>query len=122
MHPGSRLLDASVLVMPLVKFAGPTDPRFLSTLDRIGAELTSDSLVYRYAITGHDGLDGGEGHLPAGLHPPGPDQRRGQPGPRAGPPLTVNRARPAARALTPAVRGPAPAGRHKFYATNRPAG
>jgi GH15 family glucan-1,4-alpha-glucosidase len=61
MHPGSRLLDASVLVMPLVKFAGPTDPRFLSTLDRIGAELTSDSLVYRYAITGHDGLDGGEG-------------------------------------------------------------
>jgi GH15 family glucan-1,4-alpha-glucosidase len=61
MHPGSRLLDASVLVMPLVKFAGPTDPRFLSTLDRIGGELTSDSLVYRYAITGHDGLDGGEG-------------------------------------------------------------
>ena len=61
MHPGSRLLDASLLVMPLVKFAGPTDPRFLSTLDRIGSELTSDSLVYRYAITGHDGLDGGEG-------------------------------------------------------------
>jgi GH15 family glucan-1,4-alpha-glucosidase len=61
MYPGSQLLDASLLVMPLVKFAGPTDPRFLSTLDRIGAELTSDSLVYRYAITGHDGLDGGEG-------------------------------------------------------------
>jgi GH15 family glucan-1,4-alpha-glucosidase len=61
MHPGSRLPDASLLVMPLVKFAGPTDPRFLSTLDRIGSELTSDSLVYRYAITGHDGLDGGEG-------------------------------------------------------------
>ena len=32
MHPGSRLLDASVLVMPLVKFAGPTDPRFLARL------------------------------------------------------------------------------------------
>ena len=61
MHPGSRLLDASVLVMPLVKFAGPTDPRFLSTLDRIGAELTSDSLVSRYAITGHDGIVDGEG-------------------------------------------------------------
>jgi GH15 family glucan-1,4-alpha-glucosidase len=61
MHPGSRLLDASVLVMPLVKFAGPTDPRFLSTLDRIGTELTSDSLVSRYAVTGHDGLSGGEG-------------------------------------------------------------
>ena len=61
MHPGSRLLDASVLVMPLVKFAGPTDPRFLSTLDRISTELTSDSLVSRYAPTGHDGLAGGEG-------------------------------------------------------------
>jgi GH15 family glucan-1,4-alpha-glucosidase len=61
MHPGSRLLDASVLVMPLVKFAGPTDPRFLSTLDRITAELNSDSLVYRYAITGHDGIADGEG-------------------------------------------------------------
>ena len=61
MHPGSRLLDASVLVMPLVKFAWPTDPRFLPTLDRLGAELNSDSLVYRYAITGHDGIADGEG-------------------------------------------------------------
>lgn len=61
MHPGSKQLDASVLVMPLVKFAGPTDPRFLLTLDRIGDELVSDSLVSRYAATGHDGLDGGEG-------------------------------------------------------------
>jgi GH15 family glucan-1,4-alpha-glucosidase len=61
MYPGSKLLDASVLVMPLVKFAGPTDPRFLSTLDRITAELTSDSLVSRYASTGHDGIADGEG-------------------------------------------------------------
>jgi GH15 family glucan-1,4-alpha-glucosidase len=61
MYPGSKLLDASLLVMPLVKFAGPTDPRFLSTLDRIGTELTADSLVYRYAITGHDGIAGTEG-------------------------------------------------------------
>ena len=36
-------------------------PRFLSTLDRISAELASDSLVYRYASTGHDGIGGGEG-------------------------------------------------------------
>lgn len=42
-------------------FAGPTDPRFLSTLDRISEQLASDSLVHRYAITGHDGLTGGEG-------------------------------------------------------------
>ena len=61
MYPGSKLLDASVLVMPLVKFAGPTDPRFLSTLDQITAELNSDSLVYRYASTGHDGIAEGEG-------------------------------------------------------------
>jgi GH15 family glucan-1,4-alpha-glucosidase len=61
MYPGSQLLDASVLVMPLVKFAGPTDPRFLSTLDRISSELVSDSLVNRYASTGHDGIADGEG-------------------------------------------------------------
>jgi GH15 family glucan-1,4-alpha-glucosidase len=61
MYPGSQLLDASVLVMPLVKFAGPNDPRFLSTLDRISSELVSDSLVSRYAITGIDGIADGEG-------------------------------------------------------------
>src|SRR6202000_3503522 len=61
MHPGSQLLDASVLVMPLVKFAGPTDPRFLSTLDRIGAEPTSDRLVSRYALTGAAGVSDAEG-------------------------------------------------------------
>jgi GH15 family glucan-1,4-alpha-glucosidase len=61
MYPGSQLLDASVLVMPLVKFAGPTDPRFLATLDRISGELVSDSLVSRYALTGMDGIADGEG-------------------------------------------------------------
>jgi GH15 family glucan-1,4-alpha-glucosidase len=61
MYPGSQLLDASVLVMPLVKFAGPTDPRFLATLDRITGELVSDSLVSRYALTGVDGIADGEG-------------------------------------------------------------
>jgi GH15 family glucan-1,4-alpha-glucosidase len=54
-------LDASVLVMPLVKFAGPSDPRFVSTLDRIGEELASDSLVRRYEPDGSDGLPGSEG-------------------------------------------------------------
>jgi GH15 family glucan-1,4-alpha-glucosidase len=61
MYPGGEHLDASVLVMPIVGFAGPTDPRFLSTLNRISEQLVSDSLVHRYAITGHDGLDGSEG-------------------------------------------------------------
>ncbi|GAA3233811.1 glycoside hydrolase family 15 protein [Actinocorallia longicatena] len=61
MHPGSKHLDASLLCMPMVKFSGPTDPRFLMTLDRMGSELVSDSLVHRYANTGHDGLTGEEG-------------------------------------------------------------
>lgn len=47
--------------MPLVKFAGPSDPRFLATLDRISAELVSDSLVRHYEPDGSDGLPGSEG-------------------------------------------------------------
>jgi pentatricopeptide repeat protein len=48
--------------MPLVKFVAPTDPRWLSTLDAIGDELVSDSLVYRYNIeAAPDGLRGVEG-------------------------------------------------------------
>ena len=37
-----------LLLMPLVKLVTPTDTRWLSTLDAIGDELVSDSLVYRY--------------------------------------------------------------------------
>jgi GH15 family glucan-1,4-alpha-glucosidase len=56
------VLDASVLLMPLVKFIAPTDPRWLSTLDAIGHELVSDSLVYRYNVEHtDDGLAGDEG-------------------------------------------------------------
>ncbi|UJH90450.1 glycoside hydrolase family 15 protein [Antarcticibacterium sp. 1MA-6-2] len=47
-YPGSDTVDASTLLMPLVRFISPTDPRWLSTLDRIEDELVSDSLVYRY--------------------------------------------------------------------------
>jgi len=56
-------LDASNLLMPLVRFIAPTDPRMVSTLDAIGAELVSDSLVYRYdvGLAASDGLDGEEG-------------------------------------------------------------
>ncbi len=52
-------LDAAVLLMPMVKFIGPTDPRWLGTLDTIEARLVDDSLVYRYRT--EDGLPGGEG-------------------------------------------------------------
>jgi pentatricopeptide repeat protein len=61
-HYNTDVLDASVLLMPLVKFVSPTDPRWLSTLDAIGRELVSDSLVYRYnAAASPDGLRGEEG-------------------------------------------------------------
>jgi GH15 family glucan-1,4-alpha-glucosidase len=61
-HYDTDVLDASVLLMPLVKFVSPTDPRWLSTLDAIGRELVSDSLVYRYnAAASPDGLQGEEG-------------------------------------------------------------
>ena len=60
---GSDTLDASLLLMPLVKFVGPTDPRWLSTLDKIQAELTYDTLVDRYNVktAAPDGLTGDEG-------------------------------------------------------------
>ena len=59
---GSDVLDASLLLMPLVQFIAPTDPRWLSTLDAIGDELVTDSLVYRYdPAASPDGLDGAEG-------------------------------------------------------------
>jgi GH15 family glucan-1,4-alpha-glucosidase len=61
-HYGSDVLDASLLLMPLVRFTSPTDPRWLSTLERITDELVSDSLVYRYNIAASpDGLEGAEG-------------------------------------------------------------
>ncbi|MYU11983.1 glycoside hydrolase family 15 protein [Streptomyces sp. SID8361] len=59
---GEEVLDASVLMMPLSKFISPTDPKWLSTLDALGEELVSDSLVYRYDPTvSPDGLRGAEG-------------------------------------------------------------
>ena len=61
-HYGSDVLDASILLMPLTLFIAPRDPRWLSTLDAIGDELVSDSLVYRYNIEASpDGLRGDEG-------------------------------------------------------------
>jgi GH15 family glucan-1,4-alpha-glucosidase len=61
-HFDSDVLDASLLLMPLVKFVGPTDPRWLSTLEGIRRELVADSLVYRYNVEASpDGLQGEEG-------------------------------------------------------------
>jgi GH15 family glucan-1,4-alpha-glucosidase len=47
-HKDSEAVDAAVLLMPLTRFIGPKDPRWLSTLKAIEDDLVSDSLVYRY--------------------------------------------------------------------------
>lgn len=64
---GSDSLDAANLIMPLVFFLSPTDPRMLKTLDAVDRSpdrggLVSNSLVYRYnVIETVDGLSGEEG-------------------------------------------------------------
>lgn len=60
---GGNWLDAASLLMPLVKFIGPTDSRWLSHLRTLESELVDDSLVYRYKISDSfsDGVLGGEG-------------------------------------------------------------
>lgn len=64
---GSDDLDASLLIMPLVYFMAPGDPRILGTIDAIlehprRGGLLSDSSVYRYSPEPRiDGLPGEEG-------------------------------------------------------------
>jgi GH15 family glucan-1,4-alpha-glucosidase len=66
-HYGSDSLDASNLIMPLVFFLAPTDPRMLKTLEAViqppsKGGLVSNSLVYRYNLEEvSDGLEGLEG-------------------------------------------------------------
>jgi GH15 family glucan-1,4-alpha-glucosidase len=59
----SEVLDAATLMMPLMRFVSPTDPRMIGTIDRVLEELTHDSLVRRYEIGkgAGDGLSGTEG-------------------------------------------------------------
>ncbi|MFE9317343.1 glycoside hydrolase family 15 protein [Streptomyces albidoflavus] len=57
-----EILDAALLLMPMVKFLSPRDERFRSTLRAISEGLVADSLVFRYdASVAGDGLDGTEG-------------------------------------------------------------
>jgi GH15 family glucan-1,4-alpha-glucosidase len=60
-HYGSSALDASLLLMPVTQFVGPTDPRWLATLDRIQNELAHDTLVDRYEAADADGSATEEG-------------------------------------------------------------
>jgi GH15 family glucan-1,4-alpha-glucosidase len=59
---GGRELDASLLMMPLVGFLPPDDPRVRGTVEAIERELLRDDFVMRYATTPEvDGLPPGEG-------------------------------------------------------------
>jgi GH15 family glucan-1,4-alpha-glucosidase len=51
-YQGSTRIDAATLLMPLTRFIGPRDPRWLSTLEAIENDLVYDSLVYRYRSEG----------------------------------------------------------------------
>ena len=146
-HYDTDALDASVLLMPLVRFLPPDDQRIRDTVLAIADELTEEGLVLRYRVEEtDDGLAGEEGtfticsfwlvsalveigelaarpravreaallrqpaaalrrgdrlgertaprQLPAGVHPPGADQRRD----------ARDRRRAAARAARPVPR------------------
>jgi GH15 family glucan-1,4-alpha-glucosidase len=55
---GSTGLDASLLLIPLVRFLPPEDDRVRATVMGIAEELTEDGFVHRYrAATSDDGLD-----------------------------------------------------------------
>src|SRR5207237_5948032 len=59
---GSKELDASLLMIPLVGFLPPRDRRVRGTLEAIERELVQDGLVQRYRTrTSVDGLPAGEG-------------------------------------------------------------
>ncbi|SER75481.1 Glucoamylase (glucan-1,4-alpha-glucosidase), GH15 family [Nitrosomonas sp. Nm51] len=62
-YRGAATLDASALLIPLVRMLSPNEPRWISTLQAIENELITDSLVYRYNLNNgaSDGFSGEEG-------------------------------------------------------------
>jgi GH15 family glucan-1,4-alpha-glucosidase len=61
-HYDTDALDASLLLMPLVRFLPADDPRIRATVLAIADELTDDGLVLRYRVKEtDDGLTGEEG-------------------------------------------------------------
>jgi len=55
---GSDRMDASLLLMPLVFFVSPRDPRMIQTTERIQDHLAMDSLVHRYSLSDDESVDG----------------------------------------------------------------
>jgi GH15 family glucan-1,4-alpha-glucosidase len=64
---GTKDLDASALLMPMMRFISPVDPMWLSTMRAIESRLIEDTLVRRYEVerTHVDGLPGEEGSFTA---------------------------------------------------------
>ncbi len=62
-HPEAETPDGSMLLMPLVRFITPRDPRWLGTMASIEKHLVVDALVYRRCRQDRalDGLPGQEG-------------------------------------------------------------
>ena len=61
-HYDTEALDASVLLMPLVRFLPPDDERIRDTVLAIAEELTEEGLVLRYRVQEtDDGFSGEEG-------------------------------------------------------------
>jgi GH15 family glucan-1,4-alpha-glucosidase len=58
-YAGTQELDASLLLMAILRYDAPDSPRLRSTVDAVRRELASGALLYRYA--GDDGIAGGEG-------------------------------------------------------------
>jgi GH15 family glucan-1,4-alpha-glucosidase len=57
-----EILDASLLLLPLIGFLPPDDPRIKGTVEAIGHELMADGLIRRYHThETEDGLPPGEG-------------------------------------------------------------
>jgi GH15 family glucan-1,4-alpha-glucosidase len=64
---GTKDLDASTLLMPMMRFISPVDPMWLSTMKAIEKHLIEDTLVRRYEVEpSHvDGLPGTDGSFTA---------------------------------------------------------
>jgi len=64
---GTKDLDASALLMPMMRFISPVDPKWISTMRAIEKHLIEDTLVRRYEVerTRVDGLPGTEGSFTA---------------------------------------------------------
>lgn len=62
-YKGAGYVDASALLLPLLRLCSVTEPKWVNTLKQIKKHLVTEPLVYRYRITDNtiDGLEGEEG-------------------------------------------------------------